>query len=68
MQSNKIKIRDKDMERKIGEVFEFEYKKLQVKEGSIGCVGCYFDEDTECFDYWNITGECHLSVRKDKKV
>ena len=31
------------MERKIGEVFEYEDKKLQVKEISIGCDGCFFD-------------------------
>ena len=55
------------MERKIGEVFEIDGVKLQVEEGSIGCVGCYFDKDKECFDHWDITGECHWSARENKK-
>ena len=55
------------MGRKIGEVFEIDGVKLQVEEGSMGCVGCYFDEDKECFDHWDITGECHWSVRENKK-
>ena len=48
MQSNKIKIRDKDMERKIGEVFKFnDVVKLKVIENNT-CVGCYFYEPDKC--------------------
>lgn len=30
------------MERKIGEIFEYEGRKLQVVENGGGCKGCYF--------------------------
>ena len=55
------------MERKIGETFEFEGKKLQVKESaSNGCDGCFF-----CMKCSSITmglsGECEVDARDDGK-
>ena len=54
------------MERKIGEVFEYEGKKLQVKESaSSGCDGCFFDEQhIPCSKY--VAGYCD-KFRADKK-
>ena len=54
------------MERKIGETFEFEGKKLQVKESaSSGCDGCFFDEQRiPCSKY--VAGYC-FKFRADKK-
>ena len=53
-------------ERKIGEIFEFEDKKLQVKESaSSGCDGCFFDEQRiPCSKY--VAGYC-FKFRADKK-
>ena len=55
------------MERKIGETFEFEGKKLQVKESaSSGCDGCFFDEQhIPCSK--NVAGYCEFEFRADKK-
>ena len=58
------------MERAIGEIFDFNGAKLQVKD--IGdkacCDGCYFDEsEHKCFDARNCTGSCHRSLRSDDK-
>ena len=55
------------MERKIGETFEFEGKKLQVKESaSSGCDGCFFDEQRiQCSKY--VAGYCEFEFRADKK-
>lgn len=54
------------MERKIGETFEYEGKKLQVKEADILCEGCVFEED--CFNRnKQIVGECENGKRKDGK-
>ena len=55
------------MERKIGDTFEFEGKKLQVKESaSNGCDGCFF-----CMKCSSITmglsGECEVDARDDGK-
>ena len=54
-------------ERKIGEVFEYEGKKLQVKESaSSGCGGCFFDEQNiPCSKY--VAGYCGFKFRTDKK-
>ena len=62
MQSNKIKIRDKDMERKIGEVFKFnDDVKLKVIENNT-CGGCYFYEPDKCDclqkRMYDVTGLC----------
>ena len=55
------------MERKIGETFEYEDKKLQVKESaSSGCGGCFFDEQRiPCSK--NVAGYCDFKFRADKK-
>ena len=55
------------MERKIGETFEFEGKKLQVKESErVSCYGCFFDE--QCLPLRKeVAGECEFEYRTDKK-
>ena len=55
------------MERKIGETFEFEGKKLQVKESErVSCYGCFFDE--QCLpSRKEVAGECEFEYRTDKK-
>ena len=55
------------MERKIGETFEFEGKKLQVKESErVSCYGCFFDE--QCLPLRKeVAGECESEYRTDKK-
>lgn len=55
------------MERKIGETFEYEGKKLQVKESaSSGCDRCFFDE--QCLPLRKeVAGECEFEYRTDKK-
>ncbi len=57
------------MERKIGETFEFEGKKLQVKESErVSCYGCFFDEQCvplcKCKE---VAGECEFENRADNK-
>ena len=55
------------MEREIGETFEYEGKKLQVKECAYsGCDGCFFDEQhIPCSK--NVAGYCGSMFRTDKK-
>lgn len=51
------------MERKIGEVFEFEGKKLKVEEVNSGsCEGCFFN-DRKCLEM--VAGECCGCYRTD---
>ena len=54
------------MERKIGEVFEYEDKKLQVKEISIGCDGCFFDRQCNNYSKEKVGG-CSEYSRSDHK-
>ena len=55
------------MERKIGEIFECEGKKLQVIEDPFDtCDGCYFVNETECDDRLDIRGFCSYIRRRDK--
>ena len=55
------------MERKIGEIFECDGKKLQVIEDPFDtCDGCYFVNETECEDRLDIRGSCSYIKRKDK--
>ena len=59
------------MERKVGEVFEFNGIKLKVKitNNSDVCYGCYFDKlDDECRKIHVIeeTGLCYDGFRGDK--
>lgn len=57
------------MERKIGETFVYEGKKLQVKEiERVSCYGCFFDEQCvplcKCKE---VAGECEFENRADNK-
>ena len=60
------------MERKIGEVFDFNGVKLQVKDtgSKASCNGCYFNGSI-CTNnetrYINQTGECFRAYRTDGK-
>ena len=57
------------MERKIGETFEFEGKKLRVEESKNGCCdGCFFDGQTPSFcNKLTLAGHCEFEYRTDKK-
>ncbi len=52
------------MERKVGEVFEYEGKQLQVKKTRCICDGCYFDYGSHCRKTSEVDN-CSLSYRKD---
>ena len=54
------------MERKIGETFEFEGKKIEVKAASNGCDGCFLKEKC-CIDSAGLVGTCGAGDRTDKK-
>ena len=54
------------MERKIGETFEFEGKKIEVKAASNGCDGCFF-EGKCCIDSAELLGTCGAGDRTDGK-
>lgn len=54
------------MERKIGDSFEFEGKKIEVKEASHGCHGCFLQEKC-CVELTEIVGICGATERTDKK-
>ena len=60
------------MERKVGEVFDFNGVKLQVKDTGqkVSCDGCYFDKfEYECSDAHisDYTGLCFGSFGSDGK-
>lgn len=54
------------MERKIGETFEFEGKKIEVKAASNGCDGCFLKEKC-CIDSADLVGRCGAGDRTDGK-
>ena len=55
------------MERKIGQTFEYEGKKLQVKESaSFSCDGCFFNNQRNPCDR-DVAGFCGFNFRTDKK-
>ena len=55
------------MERKIGEVFEFEGKKYKVEKSYNDCENCSFDRGEYCYvNDLKIAGECSVYSRKDK--
>lgn len=58
------------MERKIGEIFEFDEAQLRVEQELIGCRGCYFYRNgiKHCIGYRQITGECSRSGRLGEGV
>ena len=55
------------MERKIGDVFTFDGKSLEVVEGD--CEDCYLLTKSCCFksSVIDIIGECYASNRKDNE-
>ena len=53
------------MERKIGEVFQYEGKTYQVVE-SIRCNGCAFNRNTKCSTIREPLGSCDPIRRKDR--
>ena len=55
------------MERKIGETFEYEGKKLQVVETANNCFDCYFFDGVNCQRTEREGGECSDSKRADYK-
>ena len=56
------------MERKIGETFEFEGKKLKVMKDEKGsCDGCFFDNEDDCSSRNPTAGICNGYKRTDKK-
>ena len=54
------------MERKIGDTFEFEGRKFEVKEVSNGCDGCFLKEKC-CIGLADLVGTCGAGDRTDKK-
>lgn len=59
------------MERKIGEIFRYGNRQLQVKElgeyrGYYGCYKCYFYSNG-CLSSKRMRGECTKMERKDGK-
>jgi len=55
------------MERKIGEVFEYDDTTLKV-EDCLSCDGCYFGDKLCDGSTREITGECYNIWRKDKNL
>lgn len=56
------------MERKIGEVFDFEGKKLKAIETHTGtCYGCFFKKNCVRSKVIPVAGQCYCSERTDKK-
>ena len=56
------------MERKIGETFEFEGKKLKVMKDEKGsCDGCFFDNEDDCCIRNPTAGTCNGYTRTDKE-
>ena len=54
------------MERKIGETFEYEGKKLKTVKASNGCDGCFL-KGKYCIDSVELVGICGAGDRIDKK-
>ena len=56
------------MERKIGEVFDFEGKKLKAIETHTGtCYGCFFKKNCVRSKVIPVAGQCYCNERTDKK-
>lgn len=57
------------MERKIGEVFEWDGVKLRVEQESQACKGCYFHQLKQwCDGNRSVRGECQSASRSDGGV
>lgn len=54
-------------ERKIGEVFDYEGKKLKVVKAEIRCGNCFFYKNSGCTRINRTTGECKSSKRSDNE-
>ena len=54
------------MERKIGETFGFEGKKIEVRAAIHACDGCFLEEKC-CIDSAELLGTCGFGDRTDKK-
>ena len=54
------------MERKIGETFEYEGKKIEVKAASRACDGCFFYMKCSSITM-GLSGECEVDARDDGK-
>lgn len=54
-------------ERKIGDVFEYEGRKLKVVEAEIRCGNCFFHNGRCCTRINRTTGECKSSKRTDNE-
>lgn len=52
------------MERKVGEIFEYDGRMIQVKKTRGICDGCYFDYGSHCRKTSEVDN-CSLSYRKD---
>lgn len=61
------------MERKLGEIFEYEGKRLKVEEVTVfnGCINCYFEGECSLagsfFEQESIVGSCFPDIREDGK-
>lgn len=56
------------MERKIGEVFDFEGKKLKAVETHTGtCYGCFFKKNCVRSKVIPVAGQCYCNARTDNK-
>lgn len=52
---------------KVGEIFQFGLVKLKCDKGDCGsCNNCYFRYKDDCSVFFDFTGSCHFSNRKDK--
>ncbi|MGN1216731.1 MAG: DUF6378 domain-containing protein [Phocaeicola sp.] len=55
------------MERKVGEIFEYDGKILQVIEDRFNvCEECYFANEGDCADHLDTIGFCVRTNRKDR--
>ena len=54
------------MERKIGEIFEYKGKNIEVAMAEMDCNGCFF-KNMQCWNLSTIkTGQCEDVYRSDK--
>ena len=56
------------MERKKGEVFEYDGVKLRVEKETDECYGCFFHCNSKCWKSGQIRGECLSDSRSDGGV
>ena len=56
------------MERKVGDIFEYDGVKLRVEEGTLMCNGCFFKYSSKCDESIQKRGECQSASRSDVGV